>query len=160
MKTDKLLKICDNFQKQAQKKLNLNVKNINQLGKFLYNAIISYANLLRSPQAAQKIFYEIAEYHKAPAIKDKTLFRNVQTLLTMITEMENRLIKTGADPIKVLQKMGMSNVNPNILNILKNNLQTLLSAQDFSQYQHYFLQPKGQPKDIVEIDEINDKAGY
>ncbi len=161
-----LLHQCAEFAKLADQKIVLDPKksNIAFWSKFLYNALVSYSQYLRSPQAAKTIFDNIAYYHANSATAPNTDYQQVNTILGAIEEAQNKLRQASVDPISVLQAAGMSNLNPNILDILIKNLQTLLEAKNFSSYQHFYLPRPGQPKDIIELDNQDvpgkNEAGY
>ncbi len=154
MDLNKLYKACEKFEKLAQQKIVLDPKkkNIDFWSKFLYNAIISYSTFLRSPQVAKSIFDANAQYHQTLATGQDVQLKQTEQLLTSFQEAETKLVAAGVNAVDALKKKGMTNLNPNILNILKVNLETLRDAIDFSKYQHFYLPRPGEPKDIIELD--------
>lgn len=133
-----LLRACINFEKLAQKQIILdpNKKNIDFYSKFLYSAILSITNLIPNTEAAQKIFQSIATHRKAPGYGADKDLKQVETCLQALIESENKLRQYRIDPFKVL-KTKMPNANPNVLNVLKSNLEILRDGKDFSKYQDY-----------------------
>lgn len=173
MKLDELYQACERFEKLAQQPqarpkakpdprvvLDPKKSNLNFWSKLLYNAIGSYSLLLSSPAAAQTLFNNIATYRRAPAYGGDKPVRDIDAIHQALKEAEERVRQAGKDPIEILKRQGMQNVNPNILNILRSNLEILSAAQDFSKYQHYYLPRPGEAKDVIELDKEEDKTGY
>lgn len=163
----KLVQACNLFSKQAQQTnrkivLDPKQKNIEFWSNFLYSAIKSYADKFRTPKNAQDTFANVANYLRAPAYASKQELDQLNQIEGALEEAGNKLKSVGMDPVEVLKKKGMTNVNPQILEILKSNLAVLKSGKDFSKYQHYYLVMPGaaHPKDVIELDENTDKTGY
>lgn len=157
MDIDRLYKNCFLFQRMAQKIiLDPSKKNLEFWTNFLYNSLGSIAAFLPSPQIAKSVFNAVAKNHASPAYASDNEIKEINTLLTALEEAENKLKQAGVDPISALKNKGMSNLNPNILNVLKQNLKTLQDGKDFSKYQHYYLPRHGEihPKETIELDEL------
>lgn len=164
MKISDLYKACEEFEKRAQQKIQIDPskKNIDFWSRFLYNTLGSYSQYLRAPQDAKRVFDAVSNHIKSPAYTVDTDAKYVDMLLTSLEEASSKLQQAGVNPIDALKQKGMSNLNPGMLDVLKKNLETLRDGKDFSQYQHFYLPRHGDvhPKDVIEIDEpIKDKNG-
>lgn len=171
MSIDKLYKACEKFQKLAQQKIVLDPKkpNLDFWSKFLRNAIGSYANMFPTPEFAQKVYNAIAAHNKAPAYHGDGELREINAIQQALTEASSKIQQAGLNPIDVLKKLGMQNVNSNILNVLLANLKIMESAKEGVDiksvgYQHYSLPRAGQAKqeDIIDLDkpEAGNDSGY
>jgi hypothetical protein len=166
MKYMKLLHACSEFNKGAQQKakqvtIDPKKSNIEFWGKFLHNAIISYAHKFPNQQYAKKVFDAVARYKQAPAYNADTEFKDLTAIDAALEEASEKLRAVGLNPIDVLKSRGMQNVNPEIINILRRNLAVILEVQDFSRYQHFYLVAPGSahPKDLIDLD-ADTSAGY
>lgn len=156
MKIDRLLHKCAQFEKIAQSQQRpptAKASDANFWGKLLYHAIQSYANMLTSPVIARQVFNDVVSYMKSPATASNATVRKLGEIDAAIKESMSRLSALNLDPIVVLTKMGAANLNPNSLNVLLSNLKVLQEGQNFDQYQHYYLQPPGQPKEVIDLDQ-------
>lgn len=144
---DNLMDACLKFKKIAQqpvsnKKLVLDPRksNINFYSNLLFNAIKSYAIFLPTPDKAKLIFDNIA-YHKQNQSynQDQIVINQIDPMMGAIEECQTKLQQSGLNAVDVLKNKGMRNVNPDILNILKTNLETLKEGENFSDYKHYTL---------------------
>lgn len=169
MKLDELYMACEKFEKLAQQKtapkvvLDPKKSNIEFWSKFLYNAIGSYSYMFSSPKIANDIFKKIAIYNTSPAYGSDKEIREINSIEAALDEASSKLQAAGINPIEALKQKGMQNVNPNILGVIKSNLQVIKEAKDFSKYQHYYLPRSGEvhPKDVIDLDEKIDKGpGY
>jgi hypothetical protein len=168
MKFDKILNACSEFEKLAQQtksKIVLDPKkqNVYFWSNFLYNALVSYSDLLRTPQNAKNVFDGIAQYLKAPAYNQGLELKQVEQIATAMQEAEAKLQQAGINPLDALKEAGFTNLNANTLNLLKANLDTLKEAKDFSKYQHYYLPRPGMPdpRSVIELDDTdNGGPGY
>lgn len=168
MKYMKISQLCEQFYKIAQAKGSskqpiINPKQKNEIfwSNFLMNAIKSYALKFTSPKQAKAIFDNIAIYNQSPAYHSNQEARDVDAIDAALKEAAKKLTTAGLDPVTVLKRKGMINVNPNILNILHKNLEIIRAAKDFSGYQHYYLQAPGEPKEVIDLDTPGDNsAGY
>lgn len=168
MSIDKLYKACEKFQKLAEKKIVLDPKkpNIGFWSKFLRNAIASYANMFPNVDFAQRVYDAIAAYHKAPAYSGDGELKEIRAIQQALSEASSRLQQAGLNVVEVLQKLGMQNVNPNIINILLANLKIMEAAREgvdikSAGYQHYSLPRAGQanPADIIDLDKPDTSTG-
>lgn len=172
MKLKDLLKACSEFEKLAQQAPNNKAKivldpkkkNIYFWTNLLYNALVSYSDLLRTPQNAKNIFDSIAQHLKAPAYGRDAELKQIDAILAAIQEAETKLQQSGIDPLESLKQSGFTNLAPNALATIKSNLNTLREATDFSKYQHYYLPRPGMPdpRGVIELDEPeeNNSPGY
>lgn len=171
MKYIKLNEICAQFEKLAQQKkqekkivLDPNKKNEVFWGNFLLSALHSYMYKFRTPEEARKVFDAIAKYKQAPAYggPGANELRELGTIEQALKDSEQRLKAAGLNPMEVLKSKGAQNLNPNLINILLNNLQVLQDAQDFTKYTHYYLVAPGSahPNDVIDLDKDTDVAGY
>lgn len=170
MNTLKLSQACKNFAKSAQvaapqstkakvnplKKMDPErAKAINLWSNTLFAGVRGTGSIFRTPNIAKKWFDTISAYRKQPGYSLPQEIRELEALHTALDFAEEKLRGLGLDPIEVLKQKGMQNLNANTINVLKNNLATLLAGQDFSKYQHYYLIAPGSvhPKDVIEIDD-------
>lgn len=154
MNIDKLCRACENFEKLAQQTPRVPKANDSKFwGRLLHHALQSYAQTLTSPLIAKQAFDACALYHKSPATANDAMVKQLGQIEAAIQEGMRRLQALGQDPIAVLTKLGVSNLNPDSLNIMLSNLKVLQEGTDFSKYRHYYLPAHGQAKEVIELDQ-------
>lgn len=161
MNIDKLCRACENFEKLAQQTPRVPKANDSKFwGRLLHHALQSYAQTLSSPLMAKQAFDACALYHKSPATASSTMMTQLAQIEGALQEGIRRLQALGQDPIAVLTKLGVSNLNPNSLNVMLANLKVLQEGVDFNKYQHYYLPAHGQAKEVIELDQDTTGPGY
>ena len=154
MNIDKLCRACENFEKLAQQPPKVPKANDSKFwGRLLFHALQSYAQALSSPLMAKQAFEACALYHKSPATASDAVIRQLGQIEAAIQEGSSKLQALGQDPIAVLTKLGVSNLNAESLNVILSNLKVLQEGTDFNKYRHYYLPAHGQPKEVIELDQ-------